>query len=230
MKRPFSPLQFLKQASSFDKIKLYAPGKDRRSISAMLKWIAGILLISIFLVSCSSSRGRITPQILTFNYIVMANVNASDLVRDVQNGSRTIPALLGSNPCNFTADFSNVNHPSISANGTPGQMGFNVFIVSVNPSNITTTNPSSCIAINEIQIAIGGRSEALALGAQTRLTEGKVVLANGSHFDISDFFQGRVQTFDAATRRTSGDFRFITGLAGNSNTVLIVEGSYGITP
>ncbi len=230
MKRSFSTPRLLKQTSSFNKIRLYAPRKDSCGRSPMPVWVAKLFLISIVLVSCSSSRRPITLQVLTFNYNVIENANVSDLVNGVRSGTSTIAAFLGPDPCNFTADFSSVNHPTASANGTPGQMGFSVSLTAVNPSNITTTNPSSCIAIREIQITIGGPSQALALRAQSAVTEGEIVLADGRSFNMGQFFQGRVQTFEAATRRTSGDFRFITSLSGNSSTVLIAEGSYALTP
>jgi len=138
--------------------------------------------------------------------------------------------LLARDPCNFTADFASATPPQVFPYGTPGQTGFNVNIDSTAPVNIATTNPAYCTPAAEIEINIGGQAQALALGVPTNLTNGRVWLTDGRRFATSQFFQASVQGFDPATRRSNGDFRFIDRLTPGSNTVLIVDGSYALTP
>jgi hypothetical protein len=172
----------------------------------------------------------ITPQILTFNYLVSSVPNAATLIASVQGGQTTVSDLLSRNPCNFTADFSSPTPPQVFTYGTPGQTGFNVNIESTAPVSITTGNPSYCTAPSEIEINIGGQSEALTVGATTSQTNGRIWLADGRQFSTSQFFQASLQGFDPSNRRASGDFRFIDRFSSASNTVLIVEGSYALTP
>ena len=128
----------------------------------------------------TSNRGTsLTPQILTFNYAVRTVPDASALIVSVQDGQTTVSDLLSLDPCNFTADFSRATPPQIFVNGTPGQTGFNVNIVSTDPVGLSTNNPSSCTALDEFEINIGGLSEALAIGAQTSQTNGRVWLVDG---------------------------------------------------
>ena len=180
---------------------------------------------------CANRGTPLTPQILTFNYAVRAVPDASALIASVQGGQTTVSDLLARDPCNFTADFSSATPPQVFTNGTPGQTGFNVNIVSTAaPIGLSTTNPSSCTDLDEFEINIGGQSQALALGAQSSVTNGRVLLVDAREFATSQFFQARVQGFDPANRRSNGDFRFINRLSAGSNTVLIVEGSYALTP
>ena len=192
--------------------------------------ILALLMASLALAGCANRGTPLTPQILTFNYAVRKVPDASAVIASVQGGQTTVSNLLSQDPCNFTADFSSATPPQVFANGIPGQTGFNVNIVSTAPVGLSTTNPPSCMALDELEINIGGQSEALALGAQTSLTNGRVWLVDGSQFATSQFFQARVQGFDPANRRSNGDFRFIDRLSAGSNTVMIVEGSYALTP
>ncbi len=179
---------------------------------------------------CANRGTPLTPQILTFNYAVRAVPDASALIASVQSGQTTVSDLLSRDPCNFTADFSSATPPQVFPYGSPGQTGFNVNIVSTAPVGLSTTNPSSCVALDEVEINIGGGSEALALGVPTNLTNGRIWLVDGRRFETSQFFQARVRAFDTANRRSNGDFQFISRLSAGSNTVLIVEGSYALTP
>jgi hypothetical protein len=190
--------------------------------------VASAMAVLVGLGGCAP-RGT-PPQLLTFNYGVRTVPDASALIASVQGGQTTISDLLSRDPCNFTADFSRAVPPRVVTNGTPGQTGFNVNIISVDPVGLSTTNPSACTALDEVEINIGGLSEALTLGTQTRRTNGRVWLDGGQRFATSEFFQARVQGFDPANRRSNGDFRFINRLSAGSNTVLIVEGSYALTP
>jgi len=196
-----------------------------------VKYGLALLMLSIALFGCRSNRGTpLTPQILTFNYAVRTVPDASALIASVQGEQTTVSDLLSPDPCNFTADFSSATPPQVFVNGTPGRTGFTVNIVSTTPVGLSTTNPSSCTALDEFEINIGGLSEALALGAQTSQTNGRVWLVDGRQFGVSGFFRARVQGFDPANRRSNGDFRFINRLSASSNTVLIVEGTYALTP
>lgn len=194
-----------------------------------LKVVLALLIVSLGLSSCN--RGTpLRPQILTFNYAVRGVPNASDLIASVQSGQTSVSSLLSVDPCNFTADFSGATPPQVFINGTPGQTGFNVNLISTDPHGIATTNPASCVELDEVEINIGGRSEALALGTLTTHTNGRIWLNNGNQFQASEFFQAQVHGFDPATRRSNGEFRFIDRLSSTSNTVLIVEGTYALTP
>jgi len=197
---------------------------------ATARRILALLVASLALPSCTSEGTPITPSILTFNYVVKTVPSASALIASVQGGQTTVSDLLGQTPCNFTADFSSPTPPQVFPYGNPGQTGFNVNIVSTAPVSLTTTNPSSCAALDEIEINIGGRSEALTLGADTSRTNGRVWLVDGRQFQTSDFFRARIHNFDPANRRSNGEFRFINRLSGVSNAVLIVQGSYALTP
>jgi hypothetical protein len=188
------------------------------------------MAVLVALGGCANRGTPLEPQILTFNYGVRAVPDASALIASVQGGQTTVSDLLSQDPCNFTADFSSATPPQIFVNGVPGQTGFNVNLVSTDPVSIPVTNPPSCTALDEFEINIGGLSEALALGAQTSLTNGRIWLVDNRQFATSQFFQARVQGFDPANRRSNGDFRFINRLSASSNTVLIVEGSYTLTP
>ena len=179
---------------------------------------------------CANRGTPLTQQILTFNYAVRAVPDASALIASVQSGQTTVSDLLSRDPCNFTADFSSATPPQVFPYGSPGQTGFNVNIVSTAPVGLSTTNPSSCVALDEVEINIGGGSEALALGVPTNLTNGRIWLVDVRRFETSQFFQARVRAFDTANRRSNGDFQFISRLSAGSNTVLIVEGSYALTP
>ncbi len=191
----------------------------------------GLAMAAMVVLGGCANRGTpLTPQILSFNYVVRTVPHAPTLIASVQGGHTTVSDLLAQDPCNFTADFSSATPPQVFIYGTPGQAGFNVNIVSADPVSIPATNPSSCTALDEIEINIGGQSEALAVGARTDLTNGRVWLADGRQFASSAFFQAQLQGFDHASRRTNGNFRFINRLSANSNTVLIAEGSYALTP
>ena len=203
---------------------------SNRGRHAALRHMLAYLAIALALVGCGNRGTPVSPQVLSFNYSVRTVPDASALIASVQGGQTTVADLLSQGPCNFTADFSTRTPPLISVNGTPGETGFNVRLVSTTPVAIATSNPPSCSAVAEFEISIGGRSEALALGAQTNLTEGRVWLVDGNRFPTSQFFQARVTTFDPTTRRAGGDFRFIDRLSPGSNTVMIVEGSYAMTP
>jgi len=200
------------------------------SLSKATRSIAALLATATLLAGCGNRGTPITPQILTFNYLVMAVPDATTLIASVQNGQRTVSDLLARNPCNFTADFSSATPPRVFPNGTPGQTGFSVNIVSTAPVNITTTNPANCTPLAELEINIGAQSQALALGVPTNLTNGRIWLNDGRRFATSEFFQARVQSFDPVNRRSSGDFRFIDRLTSGSNTILVAEGSYALTP
>jgi hypothetical protein len=215
---------------ALDEVRFPARKGGIRNLTATAKRIVVIFLASVALAGCPNGGTPIRPQILTFNYAVQTVPDASALIASVQNGQTTVASLLSQNPCNFTANFASPTPPRAFTNGTPGQTGFNVNIVSTAPVGLSTTNPSSCTALQELQISIGGQSEALALGAWTNLTNGRVSLVDGRQFATSQFFQARVQGFDPANRRSNGDFRFIDRLSAGSNTVLIVEGSYALTP
>src|SRR5574337_113221 len=104
---------------------------------------------------CANRGTPLTPQILTFNYAVRAVPDASALIASVQSGQTTVSDLLSRDPCNFTADFSSATPPQVFPYGSPGQTGFNVNIVSTAPVGLSTTNPSSCVALDEVEINIG---------------------------------------------------------------------------
>src|SRR6266568_2086233 len=173
----------------------------------------------------AGSRGTVVePQVLTFNYIV-ATLNASALIDSVRNGQTTVADIFrAGSVCNLTTAFSSATPPQVFIYGTPGQTGFNVNLVSTVPVNITTTNPSSCPAIGEFEINIGGQFEALALGNQTSRTNGRVRFVDGREFATSEFFQAQIDGFDLANRRSHGSYRFIDRFSPGSNMVLIVEG------
>lgn len=208
-----------------------------------MKNIILVSLVSLVLVGFGGCPPRVEPQILALNYVVQTVPTpemATALIDSVRGGQMPISTLLTQDavtrgprdPCNFTADFTNRTPPTapkIVVNGTPGQTGFNVTIGSTTPVAIQTTNPSSCQALKEIEILIGGRSEALALRTQTNRTKGRVALVNNQDFNTSEFFQAQVLSFDPTNRRTSGEFRFINREPG-STTMLIVEGSFGMKP
>lgn len=194
------------------------------------RWLLAALAVSLALVGCGNQGTPIIPKIISFNYTVRTVPDASALIASVQGGQTTVTDLLSRGQCNFTADFSTRTPPQVFINGTPGQTGFNVNLVSTAPVGIATTNPSSCIALAEFEINIGGRSEALALGAQTSHTNGRVRLVDGSRFTTSEFFRAKVTSFDPANRRSIGEFSFIDRLSSGSNTVIIVDGSYALAP
>lgn len=190
-----------------------------------------VLALTLALAGCANRGTPLAPQILTFNYAVRTVPDATALITSVQGGQTTVSSLLSRDVCNFTADFSSLTPPQVFIYGVPGQTGFNVNLVSTAPvSSLTTNNPASCTALDEFEINIGGRTEALTLGMQTARTNGRVKLADNREFATSEYFQARVQGFDSATRRSNGDFRFIGRLGSGSNTVLIVDGTYALTP
>jgi hypothetical protein len=180
----------------------------------------------------AGNRGTpLEPQVLSFKYVT-GTVNASAVIASVRSGQTTIADLLSraSGVCGFTADFSSRTPPRVFINGTPGQIGFNVNLISAEPVSLTTPNQSCFDELSEFEINIGGRLEALALGNQTSLTNGRVKLVDGREFTTSEFFQAQINRFDPANRRSEGSFRFINRLSRASNMVLIVEGSYFLTP
>jgi hypothetical protein len=201
-----------------------------RSVSETTKRMVPLCATAILLAGCPNPGTPIAPQILTFNYLVTTVSNADALITSVQNGQTTVADLLARDPCNFTADFASATPPQVFPYGTPGQTGFNVNIDSTAPVNITRTNPAYCTPPAELEINIGGQAQALALGVPTNLTNGRVWLTDGRRFATSQFFQASIQGFDPANRRSNGDFRFIDRLTPGSNTVLIVDGSYALTP
>jgi hypothetical protein len=185
-----------------------------------------VLAVLVGVAAC----GPRTGQILSFNYAVRTLADAGATIAEVQGGQTTVASLLQRDPCNFTANFDNTTPPQVFVNGTPGQTGFNVNIVSTDPVNLATTNPASCTALDEVEINIGGQNEALAVGGQTSLTNGRIWLLNGQRFDTSQYFLSRLDSFDASNRRAGGTFSFINRLDPTSNTVLIVDGSYSMRP
>src|SRR4051794_2469842 len=192
-----------------------------------IKRLFAILIAGVLLASCASGRG---PQILTFNYKVLAVPDATALIASVRGGQTAVSDLLLRDPCNFTADFSGRTPPQIFPYGAPGQAGFNVNIVSTAPINLATTNPASCPVLRELAINIGGQSEALAVGGRTSFTNGRIWFTDGRQFSTSQFFQAQLQSFDPGNRRSSGTFRFIDTQTRTGNTVLIAEGSWALTP
>ncbi len=202
----------------------------RLRVSKASLFIAFFLLVAVALAGCGERGSSMQPQILTFNYSVQSVTDATALIASVQNGQTTVSNLIARNQCNFTASFAGRTPPQVFPYGAPGQNGFNVNIVSTSPDNISTTNPSSCAVIDEFEINIGDRSQALALGTPTNRTNGRVWLDDGSQYQISEFFQATVQTYDPNIRRTSGSFRFIDHLSPASNKLLIVEGTFAMTP
>src|SRR5437899_2323467 len=145
-------------ASALNEVRLYSREGGIRDPRATANHILVLLVASLALAGCN------TAQVLTFNYAVQTVPDASVLLTSVQNGQTTITNLLSQNPCNFTANFASPTPPRVFTNGTPGQTGFNVNIVSTAPVNLSTTNPQSCTALQELEINIGGQSQALALG------------------------------------------------------------------
>jgi hypothetical protein len=190
--------------------------------------VSALLTACLALAGCSTP---IEPQILSFNYALRSVPDWPTFLASVQSGQTRISDLLSSNPCNFTADFSVASPPELFTSGTPGQTGFNVSVVALTPVSIpVTTNPPSCPALEQIEIVIGSPSQALALGMFTDVTNGRIWLLNGPRFPISQHFEARVQRFNPANSRSDGQFRFVSRDMAATNTVLIVEGSYAITP
>jgi hypothetical protein len=189
-----------------------------------------VLACFLALTGCTTPGTPLGLQVLALNYAVRTVPDASALIASLQSGQTRVSDLLGSTPCNHTADFSTLSPPEVFTSGTPGQTGFSVTIVSLTPVAIPTTNPASCSALDQLEIVIGDPSQALALGARTSSLNGRIWLVDGSRFQTSQFFEARVQTFDVASRRSSGDYRFVNRLTPGSNTVLVVEGSYALTP
>lgn len=192
-----------------------------------------LLLISMLALAGCANRGTpLEPQILTLNYATRTVNDATALITSVQGGQTTVSSLLSQDVCNFTADFSSQTPPQVFIYGVPGQTGFNVNLVSVAPvpKPLPTANPPSCTALREFEINIGGRTEALSIGTDTALTNGRVKLVDNREFARSEFFRARVQGFDSTNRRSNGSFQFISRVASGSNTVLIAEGSYALTP
>lgn len=111
--------------------------------------VATLLMTGLALAGCATRGTPLAPQLLTFNYAVRAVPDASTLIASVQGGQETVSNLLTREPCNFSADFSSPTPPQVFINGTPGQTGFNVNIVSTAPVSISTTNPASCTALDE---------------------------------------------------------------------------------
>ncbi|MDE2236134.1 MAG: hypothetical protein KGK44_11410 [Gammaproteobacteria bacterium] len=189
-----------------------------------------IVLLMATLAGCDPKVSALKPQILTFNYSIQTVADASALIDSVRNGKTTIARLIARSPCNFIAGFTGQTPPQMFPNGTPGQAGFNVQIMVSAPDNVSTTNPSSCEVPDEIEINIGSHSQVLALGMPTSLAGGRLWFTNGSKYQNSEFFRATVQGFDATISRTKGDFAFIDRLAPGSNTLLMVEGSFAMTP
>lgn len=230
MKRGCGFLLFSDWAPVLSEFRLRATVGGMTHLRAMPKRLLALLMMSLVLTGCANRGTPLSPQTLTFNYAVRTVPDAAALIASVRSGQAVVSDLLARDPCNFTADFSSPTPPQVFTNGVPGQTGFNVNIVSTAPVNLATTNPPSCTALDEFEINIGGLSEALALGIPTGLTNGRVWLVDGRQFGTSQYFQARVQGFEAASRRSNGDFQFIDRLSPSSNTVLIVEGSYALTP
>lgn len=200
-----------------------------------MKHFLVLVTAAIFAAICSLSfsgcGNRTGPQVFTFNYAIRTFQDAnevSSVISSIRNGSRTMSdyAILS---CNFTADFSVTTPPEIFVYGNPGQIGFNMNIVSTNPVTITTTNPPNCNTLDEIEINIGRRTEALAVGASTNYTNGRLWFSDGRRFGASVYFQAQLNDFNATTRRSTGTFKFVNRLPG-SNTLLFVDGSFALTP
>lgn len=194
------------------------------------KCFLAVLMTTLALAGCANRGTPLTPQILTLNYVTRTVTDATAIITSVQGGQTTVSSLLSQDVCNFTADFSSPTPPQVFINGVPGQTGFNVNLVSTAPVSIPTTNPASCTALREFEINIGGRTEALSIGTDTTRTNGRVRLVDNREFATSEFFRARVQGFDSTNRRSNGTFQFINRLASGSNTVLIAEGTYALTP
>lgn len=210
-----------------------------------------LFICALLLAGCQSAPSTSTaPQILSFNFAIL-DVPAGDnriraFVDSFELGERALSELDSylAHPipsaaleievaCNFTADFSpgTVADPSsaplMDSSGSPGQTGFNILITASSRS-ITTDNPPTCVAVEQFVLDIGSRSDVIELGVPTSRGNGRISLADGSLFDTSEFFEAQVMSFDTANERSSGEFRFINRLT--TTTVLLVEGSYAITP
>ena len=196
----------------------------------LLKASLLIALLMAALAGCDHRDSSLQPQILTFNYSIQKVTDASALIDSVRRGRTTIAELIALSPCNFNAGFAGQTPPLMFPYGTPGQAGFSVQILATAPDNISTINPSSCEVPDELEIHIGSRSRVLALGVPTNLAGGRLWFTDGSKYQASEFFQATVQGFDATIRRTKGDFAFINRLAPDSNMLLMVKGSFAMTP
>jgi hypothetical protein len=168
------------------------------------------------------------PQIVIFNYAVRQVADPAALIASIQGGQTTVVAEIGANPCNFTASFAGPNPPSININGDPGQTGFNISIVSTTPTNLATTNPGNCQAIEEIMIFIGARNQALNVGGRTNLTSAELMVGGMRLGTASGFFEASLTAFRQQTRYASGEFRFVgtMGSTAGPATVLLADGSY----
>lgn len=212
------------------------------------KRLLALFIGSLLLAGCQAVPPA--PQILSLNYVILdvpaGNNRVRAFVDSFERGERGLSELdfYLSHPdpntdlavevvCNFTADFSpgTVADPSsaplMDSSGSPGQPGFNIQIAA-SRRNVTTDNPPSCVAIDQFVLDIGSRSDVIELGVPTSRGNGRIRLVDGVAFETSDFFEARVESFDPANERSSGQFRFIN--RSTATTVLLGEGSYALTP
>jgi hypothetical protein len=174
---------------------------------------------------------RLIPVHDVDNNGVINSTDREAIIGPIVNGDQTVSGVLRSDPCIFTQDFTpeeeGVSLPDLDVTGTPGQMGFGVSIQipSPLPQQQAPARPD-CLEPSEIQVEIGSRSEALAIGGWTRKTNARVRFVNGPRFDDSRYFRGRV-THLSSSNRATGEFEFINELSG-SNTLLLANGSFAI--
>ncbi|MDQ6683940.1 MAG: hypothetical protein M3Z16_02320 [Pseudomonadota bacterium] len=202
--------------------------------------LVGLLLLA----GCAANPPAVAPQILSFNYRVLGPYASAALtdavIGAVASGSRSFQSLLTSDgrdtPCNFTASFATTGStPNFSTSGNPADRTLVLEITASRPIAIAAMNPPGCLAPQDIAISIGGPSRPLAIGAQTALTQGSLTLAgNGTagvgSYPFSEVFQATVRSFDMSSRRATGEFRFLNRLSTDRHQLLVVEGSFALSP
>ncbi len=195
---------------------------------------AGALALVVALFGCTSSGQPLEPKILTFNYMVIQYSNEAAiiaLIASIRSGQTTVADELPTDSCNFTASFADTNagtnQTSINFSGNPGQTGFNIRINDMAPVNITTTNPTDCQPVSEIEIFIGHTNEALDIGGQTNKTFAEMVVGGNIFETYGGFFVGSLTTFRQQTGYASGEFQFVSTAPGAAaNARLLVSGFY----
>ncbi|MEO1089006.1 MAG: hypothetical protein AAFX81_00090 [Pseudomonadota bacterium] len=197
----------------------------------------GPLVLLAALGACQPSGQPVQPQILALNYGVLATplpglATPRAVIDAVASGQADVGDLLGADPCNFTANFAVTPPPQISMNGTPGNVGFSISIVSTNPVNINSQNAANCRVLDEYTLFLGGPPDSLGVGGTTNQTSASVSFTDGSIFDTGGgHLEATLSGFDANTRYSSGAIRIVADqVATASNRVLVIEGSYAVTP
>jgi hypothetical protein len=189
------------------------------------------------LAGCTSTSGQpVEPLIFAFDYqLSTATQTAIDGREASINSGADVTDFMSGVPCKFLADFSDpLSDPNVTINGAAGAIGFNFSVASVTTPDLQPDDdPAACGNVEEFELLVGSRTEALVVGETTDDSSFSITVDGVAFSTGFGFFDAKLTAFNPATAYTVGTFRFIARgplIDSNAGLYRIVtgEGSYWV--